>query len=197
MVAGECRSHGVDWRERVPVSEATYERVVLEDSDTQWELVCGRLREKPTMTAEHQQMQVRLIRRFVLTLDEALYDVRPASRVRLPSGTTYVPDLIVVPRTAVDRLLATPGTLDRYDEPLPLVVEVWSPSTGSYDARTKLPEYQARGDLEIWFIHPYDKTLTAWRRQPDGAYLESVRRGGTVSPAFLPNATIDRDALFA
>jgi Uma2 family endonuclease len=44
--------------------------------------------------------------------------------------------------------------LELYVEPLPLVVEVWSPSTGQYDVDEKLPEYQRRGDLEIWRFHP-------------------------------------------
>ena len=65
-----------------------------------------------------------------------------------------------------------------------------------YDVERKLPEYRARGDLEIWRIHPYDRTLTAWRRQPDGSYVESVYRDGVVRPEWLPNVTIDLDALF-
>ncbi len=32
------------------VSYATYERLALEDSDTQWELVRGKLRERPPMS---------------------------------------------------------------------------------------------------------------------------------------------------
>ena len=39
----------------MPVSEETYKRVVLEDTDHIWELVCGHLREKPPMTTEHEQ----------------------------------------------------------------------------------------------------------------------------------------------
>jgi Uma2 family endonuclease len=54
--------------------------------------------------------------------------------------------------------------LEIYDEPLPLVAEVWSPSTGGYDVLAKLPEYRRRGDTEIWLLHPYERTLTAWRR---------------------------------
>ena len=65
-----------------------------------------------------------------------------------------------------------------------------------YDVERKLPEYRARGDLEIWRIHPYDRTLTAWRRQPDGSYLESVYRGGIVPVGSVPGVTIDLDALF-
>jgi Uma2 family endonuclease len=88
-------------------------------------------------------------------------------------------------------------TLEVYEDPLPLVVEVWSPSTGDYDVESKLVEYQRRGDLEIWLIHPYDHTLTAWRRQPDGSYAETRYDGGAVQPAALPDVTIDLDSLFA
>lgn len=88
-----------------------------------------------------------------------------------------------------------PG-LEVYEGPLPLVVEVWSPSTGEYDVDTKLPEYQRRGDLEIWRLHPFDRTLIAWRRQPDGSYSESQYTGGTVRPVALPGVAIDLDTLF-
>ena len=76
------------------------------------------------------------------------------------------------------------------------VVEVWSPSTGTFDVDTKLPEYQRRGDLEIWRIHPYDRILTAWRRQADGSYTESIYREGTIQPVALPGVVIDLDTLF-
>ena len=83
-----------------------------------------------------------------------------------------------------------------FSDPLPLVVEVWSPSTGDYDVDAKLPVYQQRGDLEIWRIHPYERTLTAWRRQPDGSYQETIHREGMVKPAALPGVAIDLGALF-
>ena len=83
-----------------------------------------------------------------------------------------------------------------FSDPLPLVIEVWSPSTGDYDVDAKLPVYQQRGDLEIWRIHPYDQTLTSWRRQPDGSYQETLHRGGSISPVALPAVTIDLGTLF-
>lgn len=88
-------------------------------------------------------------------------------------------------------------TLEVYEAPLPLVVEIWSPSTGDYDINTKLGEYQQRRDLEIWRIHPYERTLTAWRRQPDGSYAETTYTGGVVHPVGLSNVTIDLDTLFS
>ena len=84
-----------------------------------------------------------------------------------------------------------------FDEPLPLVVEIWSPSTGGYDVDEKLPEYLRRGDREIWRVHPVELTLTAWRRQTDGSYAESIQRAGLLELAALPGITIDIDALFA
>ena len=75
------------------------------------------------------------------------------------------------------------------------MVEVWSPSTGDYDVDAKLPVYQQRGDLEIWRIHPYERTLTTWRRQPDGSYEETLHRDGTITPVALPGVTIDLGAL--
>ena len=76
------------------------------------------------------------------------------------------------------------------------MVEVWSPSTGDYDVDAKLPVYQQRGDLEIWRIHSYERTLTARRRQPDGSYEETIHRGGIVTPVALPGVTIDLETLF-
>lgn len=52
------------------------------------------------------------------------------------------------------------------------------------------------GDLEIWRIHPLDRTLTAWRRQEDGTYREADHAGGTIQPMTLPGVTIDLDRLF-
>jgi Uma2 family endonuclease len=93
-------------------------------------------------------------------------------------------------------LLEQPGSLDAYSDPLPLVVEVWSPSTGDYDIRAKIPVYRQRGDEGIRFIHPFGRTLTAWRRQADGSYLETTYRGGLVRPIALPGVVIDLDTLF-
>ncbi len=112
------------------------------------------------------------------------------------SKSYCVPDVFVVPVDAVKRQLGRPGRLEYFAEAVLLVIEVWSRSTGRHDSTTKIPEYRNRGDLEIWQLHPYKRTLDAWRRQDDGTYEHSTYTGGTISPAFLPNVTIDLDALF-
>ena len=180
------------------MTEAEYRRFALGDTAGQWELVRGHLREKPGMSVEHRVSIMRLLGQLLTQLDPREYRLSTThARLRRAADTYYVPDLAVIPAALEEALLAQPGSLDAYPEPLPLVVEVWSPSTGRYDITEKLIEYQQRGDLEIWYVHPYERTLNAWRRQPDGRYEETVYRGGLVRPESLPGVAIDLDALFA
>jgi Uma2 family endonuclease len=179
------------------VSEETYRRVALEDPEGKWELICGRLRDKPIMTTEHNDVQRELDWQINSQLDRSIYMVSPGNaRLRIANGDYYVPDVCVLPRESVKRLRAQPGTFESYDEPALLVVEVWSPSTGRKDLEVKLPEYRARGDAEIWRVHPYERTLTAWRRRPDGGYDESLHTGGMIRPVALPGVVIEIERLF-
>lgn len=180
----------------MPVSEATYEAVALEDPEGRWELHCGQLRRKPGMTQPHNTLQDQLVHLFKLKLPDDQFEVRSAARARRDEQHSYIPDVMVIPIEAW-RMLRGSTTLERYLDPLPLIVEVWSRSTGEYDVDEKLPEYRRRGDAEIWRLHPYDRELTAWRRQPDGSYTEHHWRGGVVELHALPGVSIDLDALFA
>jgi len=178
------------------VDEETYEQIALGD-DRLWELHDGRLAEKLGMGAEHNESAAMLFGQLFVQLDPAAYRLRSNSaRLRHPSGSHYIPDVAVVPVDLARQRFGRRGRLETYDAPLPLVVEVWSPSTGEYDVDTKVPRYQERGDQEIWRLHPYDRTLRRWLRQPDGSYREEFHQGGTVRPASLPNVAVDLDALF-
>ena len=179
------------------VSERTYEAVALEDPHGLWELWDGRLREKPGMSFEHGDAMGELGYFLRRQLDGGRYRVHyNHARARRSDTTVFIPDVAVIPIEYVDPLRGRPGTLEIYDGPLPFVAEIWSPSTGDYDVDAKLPEYQRRGDLEIWRLHAYDRTVTAWRRQPDGRYEEAFYRGGVVPVLSLPGVTIDLDELF-
>lgn len=178
------------------VSEALYLELVLADPDGKWELRDGELRSKPPMTWEHDRMAWRVGYRLQEQLPFDLYEVRvDAGRARRSATNYYIPDVMVIPMEMARRLFDRPGMVEAYPEPLPLVVEVWSASTGDYDARDKLPEYRRRGDAEIWFIHPYQRTLIAWRKQPDDSYTELVHEGGTIRPVALPNVAIDLEEI--
>jgi Uma2 family endonuclease len=179
------------------IDEATYERLALAEPDRKWELRDGYLLEKPPMTSAHNWIGIKLGYMLMAQLDWATYQARvDAGRLRRPEATYYIPDVFVVPTAFVIPLLDQQDTLEMFDQPLPLVVEVWSRSTGGYDVAEKLAGYQGRGDLEIWRIHPYERTLTTWVRQPDGTYEETVYREGIVHPAALPGVAIDLGKLF-
>jgi Uma2 family endonuclease len=178
------------------MSEQEYEAFVLSGVEGNWELHAGVLVEKPGMSWKHTAI-ASLLGVFLqnqLDLDE--YRVFFESRVRRTTATIFQPDVIVVPVGYGERIAELP-VLAVFSEPLPLVVEIWSPTTGNYDVDAKIPEYRKRGDLEIWLIHPYERTLRRWIRQGDGSYVESTHHGGIVALASLPGVTIDLDRLFA
>lgn len=180
-----------------PMSEEAYRQFALGDPQGQWELYRGQLREKPGMSVEHGGITDNVLAVLYGQLDRNEYRIRTThARLRRSADTYYLPDIAVIPTPVVRALLEQPGSLDAYPEPLPLVVEIWSPSTGRYDINEKLPDYQARGDLEIWYVHPYERTLTAWRRLSDGSYEESIHREGVVTPTALPGVEIDLATLF-
>lgn len=180
------------------LSEEAYRQLALAQPDRKWELYDGKLREKPGMSVEHGDVMVELVYALRRQLDRNEYRLRADhARLRRSPRNYYIPDIAVVPAAVERALRQRPGSLDAYPDPLPLVVEIWSPSTGAYDIDTKLPEYQQRGDLEIWRIHPYQRRMTAWQRQPDGSYAETVYDNGIVQPASQPGVSIDLDALLA
>lgn len=181
----------------MPVSEQTYQCVALEDSDGQWELDGGRLREKQGMSAAHNDVMAYLGVMLGAQLNRDEHRIRiNAGRVRQSPHNYFIPDVCIVPTSLFEQLRGQPGRLESYSEPLPLVVEIWSPSTGDYDLVRKLPAYQRRGDLEIWFIHPFDRTVRIWRRQANDSYSETIIRNGHLELIALPGVTIDLDRLF-
>ena len=181
----------------MPISEQTYRQVALEDPEGKWELVCGRLRQKPEMTTEHNLIPRALLLQLVDQFDRSQFvAAEGTARLRTSSGSYYIADLCVLRWEAIRRLREVPGTFEVYEDAVPLMVEVWSPSTGIKDLTEKLAEYERRGDEEIWFIHPYERTLRARVRQPDGSYRETLYQRGSVPLAALPGVAIDVDALF-
>lgn len=181
---------------RTALTEAQYLQLVMDDPDSRWELIDGEPVARPAMTSKHEDTTAYLGVYLAQQMDRREHRVRIAgSRVRYSGSNYFVPDVFVAPTTLVlpqEDVIAP----EAFREPLPLVVEVWSPSTGRRDLEIKLRRYREQGHAEIWFIHPFERTLTAWRRQPDGSYTETVLRGGAVQPVALPGVTIDLDVLF-
>jgi len=149
------------------------------------------------MTHAHTDVISELTYRLRDQIDRREFRVHvEGSRTKIRSGTYFVPDIAVVPTHLTAPHYDERKLLESYDEPLPLVVEVWSTSTGTYDVTAKLPEYRGRGDLEVWLVHPYDRTIRAWRRQPDGTYAETLHERGAVPVASLPSVVVKIEELF-
>ena len=179
------------------MSDEAFERLALADPSAHWELYCGVPRRKPGMTFEHNDVSENLAFILHAPLDRREFRVRTNhGHVRRPSRSYFIPDVFVIPRASFEPKRGHPDQLEAYTEPLPLVVEVWSRSTGGYDVTDKLAEYQRRGDTEIWLIHPYERTLTAWRRRADGGYDQTPITEGIVRPVALPDVAMHLETLF-
>ena len=178
------------------ISEQEYRELALNDPDSRWELWNGALVEKPLMSMKHEDVSFYLGHMLADQLDRGVYRVNVnGGRTRLSPRSYYIPDVVVIPAAFKLPFEDDPQAFNAFAEPLPLAVEIWSPSIGHYDIATKLQGYRERGDTEIWFIHPYERTLTAWRRQPDGSYAEGLYQGGPIPVVALPGVVIDFDAL--
>ena len=181
----------------VRLTDAQFEELVLSEPDQSWELWQSVLRRKPPRVFRHNDFSERLTFKLQLQLDWDQFRIRTdKAYVRRPNGNTFKPDFMVVPRFLFQKFYDDNIHLEVYDDPLPLIGEVVSRSTARYDQRTKLAEYRLRGDLEIWIVNPFTKTVTSWQRQPDGSYRETTYHGGTLQPVALPGVTIDLDEIF-
>lgn len=176
-----------------------YKELALQDPSGGWEFApCVGIRKKPPMSTEHNSSNSALAIEIGVQLrGQPFWVLTGAPALQLVDGEHYfMPDVCVIPHTARQPRSNRPMGLETIAAPLPLVVEVWSPSTGEYDMDTKFAEYKARGDQEIWRVHPYEMTVTVWRRQPDGAYTESVYTAGDIPVLSLPGVVIPFDVLF-
>jgi hypothetical protein len=182
-----------------PISEELYQHLALVDHEGHWELHYGRLRAKPAGTVWHNEIVSKIGFGIANQPDHREFAFgMNGGRVRRTSQHYYIPDFIVMPRRLTSALLAIPESFEVYDEPLPLIVEAWSRPIPEYDwdDLQRIEHYRLRGDTEIWLVNPTNRTLRAFRKQPDNTYTETVYRGGKVQPVALPNVTIDLDELF-
>ena len=179
------------------VTTRTFEQLALEEPTEKWELFHGRVRKKPPMTMEHYDLAFELAFTIRSQVSHEAFHVR-CDQGRLLTATSFlVPDVFVVPAELTKRFRGRDNTLEAYREPVPFVAEVWSRSTGDYDVGSKLDEYRARGDAEVWLIHPYERRIVIHRRAPGGTYEPLQVTGGVQTLSALPDVSVDIDQLFS
>ncbi len=182
--------------------EGEIRRIVLEETDGRAEVFGGTVREKSPTTFGHNELVRRLSRGLILQLPRDQFEVRTnAGHLRISDIDLFIPDVFAVPAAMVDALMAAdPRQLEVYVEPLPFVVEVWSHEIDDDEIDHKISGYQARGDLEIWRIHPLfrpaDHAGSGGDKRTD---VMSSRSNGTARCTLhaLPDVTIDVTDLFA
>jgi Uma2 family endonuclease len=162
------------------MSEEEYRRFALTAEGRLHELWDGVPREKPLMNLKHADVASYLGFALIDQLDRRVHRVNVnGGRTRCSARDYYIPDVIVIPYALQRPYIDNPDALNAYAEPLPLVVEVWSWTEEPYDFATKLQAYRQRWDEDIWYFHPFDRTLTAWHKNPMGATASSFTAVGS------------------
>ena len=118
------------------ISELEYRELALQDSDRLWELWDGVPREKPLMSMKHEDVASYFGAALIVQLDRRRFRVNiNGGRVRVSPRSYYIPDVVVIPAAYKLPFEDDPRAFNAFAEPLPLVVEVWSPSAGLSRAR--------------------------------------------------------------
>lgn len=129
-------------------------------TDTRYELIDGVPWAMNPPSIDHG----RIVGNAYGIIEAALQDRRPCRAVpggglRIeegPPGRVYIPDLLMT---------CEPLDGSHVSEAAPLVVEVLSPSTKSYDKRFKLPRYSALPSIEeIWLVDSRVRLVQVWHR---------------------------------
>jgi Uma2 family endonuclease len=163
---------------------------------TPYQLIAGELIMSPSPILSHQ----RIIRRLALRLDDFIKRLQLGEIVLSPMDVyltdedVYQPDLIFIRKENVH--LLDPN--DRIRFVPDLVIEVLSPSTGSYDYSRKKRIYCERGVREYWIVDPEDRTIEIMVR--DGAFYQTVallRPPSLLESGMFPGFSMETEEVFS
>lgn len=183
---------------RASSTKLTYADFLLFPDDGQrHELIDGEHHVTPSPSLRHQQLQMRLIRAFVLYLeDHALGELFAAPFDVVFSDLDVVePDLLFVASDQLDIL-----TPEHVRGAPALVIEILSPGTRKTDEQTKRRLYDRAGVKEYWIVDPELDVVKVYRRTPDGSFpraaeLSREERHALATP-LLTGFSIQLDELF-
>jgi Uma2 family endonuclease len=151
------------------ISEQEYRELALTEEGRLLELWDGVPREKPLMSMKHDDVAAYLGAALISQLDRRKFRVNVSGgKTRYTERNYFIPDVVVIPAAYKIPFEDDPRAFNAFAEPLPLVVEVWSRTTGHYDFTVKLRGYRERGDEEMASASTSTRCWTDRRETGDG-----------------------------
>jgi len=150
------------------------------------ELIDGEIIDMNAIGSPHAAITNRLNRLVARAAADGLVLVSVQSPLRLDTFNEPEPDLMLLRPRADDYRASHPSAAD-----VLLLAEV-SDSSLAYDRGTKLALYANFGVPEVWIVDIPGGAVESYLAPRDGAYVHRERlSGGPVSPALVPEVTID------
>src|SRR5262245_587527 len=129
----------------MPILPTPHIGMVLSDPEARWEVEGGQPREKPAMAFEHSEAASELGFGLRAQLDRRRFRVHvDGGRLLIDGDNFFIPEVAVIPLALAERFRHRSDIVALCEKPLPLVIQVWSPSTGGYDVSQKMPRCQQR-----------------------------------------------------
>jgi len=152
----------------------TYDDFVLfPDDGMRHEIIDGEHYVTPSPNMRHQELLGRLHLEIALFLrqhpDVGRVFLAPFDVV-FTKWDVVEPDLLFIARDQND--IVTPQNVQG---PPALVIEILSRSTRRVDEQVKLRLFERGGVREYWLVDPEHDSVTLFRRQPDGSFLQVAR----------------------
>ena len=147
----------------------------VEDETNRYELFDGTLLVSPTSRSPHTRASLRLRHVLDRVAPDDLVVLEGTFGLYISETTLYVPDILVLPGTAIEGDVKGARPAD-----VRLAIEVLSPSNAKHDLVLKRYEYAAAGIPRYWIVDPRERCIIVLTiEQGDTHYSESavVRAG--------------------
>lgn len=178
----------------------TYSDYFSWGDEKRYELIDGiaYVKEPPAPTRFHQELVGALHYQVRMALEGQRWRTYVAPfDVRLPKAgeADDLVDTVVQPDVLIVRALSKLDDRGMRGAP-DWIAEVLSPTTSRHDRFVKIPVYERAGVLEVWLIHPIERTLTVYCLE-NGRYGRPIvlELKGRTTIGALPGVSIDWDRI--
>ena len=164
------------------------------EGETSYELVEGRLVEKPDVALWHDFLLMRLARRLAQYLEDHRLGevVTSAAKVKISAMGGRMPDIMFLPFAMYDLV-----GKNLFKGVPPLVIEILSPSTERTDRVAKRREYAGLGIGQYWIVDLPARTVEVYELRDDAYALAATAEGNDVfRPSLFPGLEIPLDAVW-